>query len=89
MASEYSRWGFGNFRVIIATFQFICAIGLLLGIYYKTLLSLSSLSLFIMMLGAIAVRIRIKDSLLKTFPAVFYALINFIIFYNSFLSLYN
>jgi hypothetical protein len=40
-----------------------------------------------MMIVAVFVRIKIKDTLINTLPAVFYATLNFIIFYDS-LSIY-
>ena len=83
MISEYLRWGCQNYRALIASLQLLAGIGLLLGIVYPLLLSLVSSSLTLMMLVAIFVRIRINDTLINTLPAVFYAVLNFIIFYNS------
>ena len=53
----------------------------LLGLLIPYLLLISSLALTLMMLVAILVRIRIKDELLKIIPALFYMMINGIIFY--------
>ena len=43
----------------------------------------SSSSLLLLMLAAIGVRIKIKDQPIMMLPAVFYALINFLILINS------
>jgi len=38
-----------------------------------------------MMVGAVFVRIDIKDKFVNILPATFYAILNFIIFYNVFI----
>ena len=88
MIHEYSRWGVKNLRILIVLLQLIGSIGLLLGIYNLTLLFLSSFLLTIMMIFAIFVRINIKDSIIETLPAIFYAILNFIIFFNTCLNVY-
>tara|TARA_Y100000385_G_scaffold265467_1_gene299769 strand:+ start:654 stop:1031 length:378 start_codon:yes stop_codon:yes gene_type:complete len=84
MICEYDRWGYGNFRIIIATFQIFGGLGLLLGIFNLYLLQLVSFLLMTMMLYAILVRIRVKDSIINTLPAIIYALLNLSIFLNTF-----
>ncbi|MDG1341509.1 MAG: DoxX family protein [Flavobacteriaceae bacterium] len=81
MKAEFERWGFLNHRFTIGTFQILGGLGLLLGLMIPYLLLISSLALTLMMLVAILVRIRIKDELLKIIPALFYMMINGIIFY--------
>lgn len=83
MISEYLRWGCQNYRALIASLQLLAGVGLLIGIVYPLMLILVSSLLTLMMLVAIFVRIRINDTLVNTLPAVFYAVLNFIIFYNS------
>ena len=87
MILEFSRWNLGNLRVLVASFQMLGGIGLLLGIYYNWLLCLTSFLLTLMMITAIIVRIKIKDSFFLTLPAIVYALLNFIICYTSFLKI--
>ena len=84
LISEYKRWGYQKLRILIACLQILASIGLFLGMYYPYLLTLVSFSLFLMMLVAIFARIKIKDNITNTLPAVFYAILNFVIFYNSF-----
>jgi hypothetical protein len=85
MISEYSRWGYSNIRVLIAFLQMLGGVGLLLGFFNVMLLCVASFLLMIMMFFAIIVRIRIKDSFIKTIPALAYTLLNFSIFYISLL----
>jgi len=83
MISEYERWGYQKHRIQIAILQLLAGIGLFIGSSFPILLALISSSLFIMMMVAVFVRIQIKDTIINTLPAVFYAIVNFIIFYNS------
>ena len=83
MILEYDRWGYKKFRKLIASLQFIAGFGLLIGLYFSLLLTLVSASLTLMMIAAIFVRIRVKDKIINTLPAILYAVLNFIIFYES------
>ena len=87
MILEFSRWGFGNLRILVASFQMLGGIGLLLGMYNIWLLCLVSFLLILMMISAVIIRIRVKDSFLMTLPAIIYALVNSVIFYISFLAI--
>ena len=83
MIFEYERWGYKKFRKIIASLQFLAGVGLLIGWYFSLLLTLVSALLTLMMITAIFVRIRIRDNIINMFPAILYAILNFIIFYKS------
>ena len=98
MISEFQRWGYGNQRKLIGCFQLIVGAGLIYGSLFVTItfdsnlivnsnniVAGSSLILTIMMIGAIFVRIDIKDKFINILPATFYAILNFIIFYNVFI----
>ncbi len=99
MISEFQRWGYGNQRKLIGCFQLIGGAGLIFGSLFvintfdsndslinsNNILAGSSLILIIMMLGAVFVRIDIKDKFINILPATFYAILNFIIFYNVFI----
>lgn len=83
LISEFDRWGYGKFRILIASFQLLAGIGFIIGLYFSFLISIVSFLLFVMMLVAIFVRIKVKDDVIEIFPAIFYASLNLIIFYNS------
>ena len=99
MISEFQRWGYGNQRKLIGCFQLIGGAGLIYGSLFvintfdsnnsivnsNNILAGSSLILTIMMIGAVFVRIDIKDKFINILPATFYAILNFIIFYNVFI----
>ncbi len=79
MVSEYARWGYSNQRILLGCMQLLGGIGLLVGLTNSVLLSVASFLLTFMMITAVLVRIKIKDSLINMFPAVFYTVLNFII----------
>ena len=83
MILEYKRWGYKKFRKIIALLQFLGGFGLLIGLHFPLLLTIVSALLALMMVVALYVRIRIKDKILNALPAILYAILNFIIFYDS------
>lgn len=87
MKLEFSRWGVGNLRILVASFQMLGAIGLLLGMYNIWLLCIVSFLLMLMMITAVIIRIRVKDSLLLIAPALIYTLLSFMIFYSSFIEI--
>jgi len=83
MLSEYERWGYKNQRILLGCLQLLGGIGLFIGILNATLLTVASFLLTFMMITAIVVRIKIKDSVIQMFPAILYTVLNFIILYNS------
>ena len=83
MLSEYARWGYKNQRILLGCLQLLGGIGLVVGIVNPILLSVASFLLTFMMITAIFVRIKIKDTIVQMLPATFYTVLNFIILYNS------
>ena len=86
MHSEYSRWGYKNFRPFIAWCQLLGGCGLIIGMLHHSLnpmISITSFLLTVMMLTAIFTRVKAKDGLLLTLPSLFYSILNAIIFFQS------
>ena len=83
MMSEYERWGFKNQRWLLGSFQFFGGVGLLVGLALPIVVSITSFLLTCMMLAAVFVRFKIKENFVKTLPALFYFLLNLVIFYHS------
>ena len=83
LIDEFQRWGYGNLRKIIAYLQILASIGLIVGLYFPLLISIVSFLLFVMMIIATYTRIKVKDDFIDTFPAIFYSVLNFIIFLMS------
>ncbi|MDA8893747.1 DoxX family protein [Flavobacteriaceae bacterium] len=78
--SEFERYSLPSFRKLTGVLQLCGAFGLLIGLYYNTiLLFLASTGLFLLMLGGFIVRIKIKDSFTQSFPSFGFAVINLFI----------
>ena len=80
---EFERFGFSDFRLLIALCQVFGGIGLLISFQKIKLVEISSGILTIMMAGALITRIIIKDDIIQCFPALGYLLINSFIFIKS------
>ncbi|MEB8329093.1 DoxX family protein [Flavobacteriaceae bacterium KMM 6897] len=78
MKLEFMRYGLNKqHRWLIGTLQILGSIGLLLGLFFNLFLCLiSTIGLFVLMIMGLWVRIKIKDSVLQSSPALIYALIN-------------
>ena len=83
MKEEFDRYGLSRFQKLTGLLEVLGALGLLLGLKFKILLTISSSGLAILMLLGFGVRIKIKDSFIQSFPAFFYMLLNFFIFYKT------
>ncbi len=80
MRLEFKRYGLEKFRIANGYLQILGGTSLLAGIYYLPLALISSFCLFLLMMCGFIVRIKIKDGLIKSFPALFYMLLNLGIF---------
>ena len=63
-------------RLLVGVLQICAVIGLLLGISYPWLGRAAAGGLALMMLVAVGVRIKIKDTVWQTTPAFFYLVLN-------------
>lgn len=73
---EFNRYGFGSQRALIGGLQLCAALGLLAGLSQPWMGRAAAGGLAVMMLGAVGVRIKIKDTLLQTTPALLYLVLN-------------
>jgi hypothetical protein len=77
MKLEFLRYGLVNHRKLVGLLQVLGALGLLAGYYFSPFLVLISAGcLSLLMFLGFGVRIKIKDSIFQSTPALFYALIN-------------
>ncbi len=78
MKLEFLRYGLNRPQRLLTGFlQLLGSIGLFVGIFMAPILCLiASLGLFILMLLGLMVRIKIKDNIFQSSPALIYALIN-------------
>ncbi len=83
MKNEFRRFKLEKLGFFIIQLQLIGAIGLLVGLKINLLLLISSLGLGLLMLCGVIVRLKLKDNLWISFPALFYMFLNFYIFFKS------
>ena len=79
--NEFIRYGIPNYRKTTGFFQSLGGASLIVGIFVDILGVTASLGLTVLMLLGVVVRLRINDGLFKTMPAIFYAILNALIFY--------
>ena len=72
MKSEFKRFNLEKTGLLIIILQFLGAVGLLVGLEINIILIISSLGLALLMFLGLAVRIKLKDSLWISLPALFY-----------------
>tara|TARA_B100001057_G_scaffold242743_1_gene243075 strand:+ start:894 stop:1205 length:312 start_codon:yes stop_codon:yes gene_type:complete len=80
---EFKRYGFYDYRVLIAASQIVAGVGIILGFYQSRITQVSSAILVVMMTGALITRIFIKDDLFQSLPAIIYMSVNSLIFIKS------
>ncbi|MBL9169122.1 MAG: DoxX family protein [Verrucomicrobiales bacterium] len=76
MRREFERYHLGSQRKLVGGLQVLAGMGLLAGLSYPWMGQAASAGLALMMMIAVGVRIRIKDTLLQTLPALIYLALN-------------
>ncbi len=80
MKKEFLRYGLPKMRVLTGSLQVAAAIGLLVGYAYPYCAILASLGLSLMMLVALAVRLKIKDPVAGFLQALSCFILNLFVF---------
>jgi len=82
MKDEFDRFGLSNLRQLTGALEMLGALGLVAGQFVPVLVSLSAGGLTVLMALGTFTRIRVRDSLEQTMPAVVLLLVNaFIVWY--------
>lgn len=76
LKQEFNRYRFGQQRALIGGLQLCAAAGLVAGLSQPWIGRAAAAGLALMMLAAVGVRIKIRDSLQQTTPALFYLVLN-------------
>ena len=76
MKREFDRYRLGSQRMLVGGLQVGAAVGLLGGLSQPWMGRAAAGGLALMMLVAVGVRIRIKDTLPQTIPALIYLALN-------------
>lgn len=83
MKIEFKRFGLEKMGALTAVLELLGAVGLLVGLKVPLILLIAAGGLSLLMLLGVAVRIKVKDSLWVSLPAISFMLLNFYIFYMS------
>ena len=83
MKKEFKRFGLEKMGLLTIILQLMGATGLLVGLKFNPILSISSLGLAVLMTAGLIVRIKLKDSIWVSLPAFFYMALNTYIFLTS------
>ena len=83
MKSEFKRFGLEKAGAITAVLELMGGVGLLVGLRVQLILLISAGGLAILMLLGVVIRIKVKDSLWISIPALFFMILNSYIFFMS------
>ena len=83
MKSEFKRFGLERFGLLTVSLEILGAFGLLAGLFINSILLISSGGLALLMFLGFLTRLRVKDSLWVSLPALFYLALNSYIFIQS------
>ena len=83
MKSEFKRFGLEKFGLLTVVLEIGGALGLLAGLFINSILLISSGGLALLMFLGVLVRLKVKDSLWVSLPALFYLVLNSYIFFES------
>lgn len=84
MKSEFKRFQLEKLGLLVVVLEILGAIGLMVGFFfYMPLLIIASCGLALLMLLGLIVRLRLKDSLWISIPALFFMGLNAYIFWGA------
>ena len=83
MKSEFKRFRLEKFGLLTVVLEIAGGLGLIVGLFFNFILLISSGGLALLMLLGFMVRLRVKDSLWVSLPALFYLALNSYIFIES------
>ena len=83
MKAEFKRFGLEKAGDLTAILEILGALGLLVGFKFYLILLISAGGLAILMLLGVVIRIKCRDSVWVSLPALFFMLLNATIFFMS------
>ncbi|WP_211320265.1 DoxX family protein [Hymenobacter nivis] len=83
MKEEFKRFGLERVGLIAIIFELLGAVGLLVGLRINPILLIASGGLAVLMFLGVAIRIKVKDGLLVSLPALSFMLLNAYIFVKA------
>ena len=83
MKSEFKRFGLEKFGALTATLEICGSFGLLVGLWFNSILIISSAGLAVLMFLGLIVRLKVKDGFGESLPALFFMMLNSYVFFRS------
>ena len=83
MKNEFIRFNLEKYIYLVGALEILGGIGILTGVFYNEILIISSLGLSILMLLGVMTRVKVKDNLKQSLPALLFLFLNSYIFINS------
>lgn len=83
MKNEFMRFGLEKIGLLTIILEIMGAAGLIAGLRFNLILTISSLGLALLMLAGLIVRLKLKDNIWISLPALFYMGLNTYIFLMS------
>ncbi|MGC6479826.1 MAG: DoxX family protein [Flavobacteriaceae bacterium] len=84
MIREFTRYGIPQYRKLTGWLQLLGGLGIALGFWNTYVQIFSTVGLTLLMLLGVFTRILIKDSFIKTLPALSYCVLNAYLSYTLF-----
>lgn len=82
MVVEFERYGLSRFRRLTGSLEVLGAVGLIVGYFVSPILILASAGLTLLMALGVVTRVRVRDPVAETIPALVLMLVNaYILFY--------
>lgn len=82
LKKEFIRYQIPQFRTLTGLLQLLGSLGIGLGFWSLPLQIFSTAGLSLLMFFGLCVRIKIKDTLIQSFPAFFYCVLNLYLTYR-------
>lgn len=76
MKEEFVRFGLEHFRILTGILEVLGGVGLLVGLYWTPAALMASAGLTVLMALGVGVRVRLRDSIGQTLPALALFLVN-------------
>lgn len=83
MLAEFERWGLGHFRKLTGSLEVLGGVGLIVGYFVTPVLVLASGGLALLMLLGLIARLRTRDPLFDSLPAVVLMVVNLVLCYSA------
>jgi hypothetical protein len=82
MKAEFDRYGLADHRILTGILEIAAAVGLFAGLFIPAAGIIASGGLSLLMLLGFLVRLKIRDGLIRSFPALFFMLVNLCTLYG-------